>query len=248
MASAIWLCERGTRAINQDRAGAFWNGTSGLFFVADGMGGHYAGEKASGIVAQAAERWWKTYCKALPQESAAGRLQDLLLVCDRDIRNLTPPGEICGTTAVVLLVYRNSYTVLSVGDSRCYWMPKGWNLLSAQQLTIDDVVPEGLPGSGKLSRALGAGIYSPMTVCSGIIEGSGLFALCTDGVYKACTPKFLLRWLKYACRTGKLEQAAVRIEREIRKNGAPDNYSLVLVRIKDGQLKECPNGKVGLGW
>lgn len=235
MPGVVWLCERGLkRAINQDRAGAFVNGADGLFFVADGLGGHYAGEKASSIVAEAVERWWKTNCRAFPLEDMAGRLQGLLQVCDRNIRKLTPQGELCGTTVVLLLIHQHIYTILSVGDSRCYWVPKGWMQLPAQLLTADDVVPEELPGSGKLYRALGAGPYGPAAVCSGRIKGPGLFALCTDGVYKACSPNFLRGQFKRACRTGKLEPAAIRIEQEICKNGAPDNYSLVLVQIKPG--------------
>lgn len=43
------LCKTGLkRKVNQDRAGMLADGDTCLCYIADGMGGHYAGEKASG--------------------------------------------------------------------------------------------------------------------------------------------------------------------------------------------------------
>ena len=235
MAGVVWLCESGLkRSINQDRAGAFVDDGRGVFFVADGLGGHYAGEKASAVVADMVERWWHLNCKTLPSmEVAADLLQRLLQECDRIIRRETPPGKICGTTAVLLLIDQGAYVLLSVGDSRCYWVPDGFIVPGIQLLTVDDVVPEGSPGSGKLYRAIGGGPKGPIAVQCGTIDRSGLFVLCTDGIYKFCSQHPFYSQLRRAARTRDMEQAAIKIERAVCKNGAPDNYSLVLVQVGD---------------
>ena len=53
------LCKTGLkRKVNQDRAGMLADGDTCLCYIADGMGGHYAGEKASGLIAQSLTDWW----------------------------------------------------------------------------------------------------------------------------------------------------------------------------------------------
>lgn len=244
MLDFIWLCERGLkREINQDRAGGFVKGDAGLFYVADGLGGHYAGEQASGLLAREAGNWWRACRDGLPPvEEAADALQKLLRDCGRMIREATPPGEICGTTAVLLLVRGDVYLLLSVGDSRCYWTGRGSMRPGTALLTADDAAPPGGPEGGRLLRAVGDGSGSPAFMRGGRIRGTGVFSLCTDGIYKTCPARVLSGQLRRAAR-GRLQASAGRIEREVCARGAPDNYALVLIRVKpDGRGRAGKNG------
>lgn len=229
MIDYVWICDTGlTRLQNQDRAGAFASADMGLFYVADGIGGHYAGEKASSMVEEELRGWWADHTDGMTFADSVQQLHQLLCLCNSRIRSWTPAGKRCGTTAAVLWVQGGEYAVLSIGDSRCYLTQReGWRQKTSL-LTADDIEPQ----SGKLSRALGAQEISRITVYQGLLEKRGLFALCTDGIYKVCPPQELERCLSFANWMGDLDRAVTRIENSVRSRQAPDNYSLVLVRRK----------------
>ena len=89
----LCLCECGCqRPQNQDRAGAWAAGDSGLFFVADGVGGRYAGERASQTIADALAAWWGGG-RQLPVDTASDQLWRLIESCHTRIASATPAGE-----------------------------------------------------------------------------------------------------------------------------------------------------------
>ena len=225
------VCRTGqARPVNQDRAGCFSTGSWCLAYVADGMGGHYGGERASEAVARACARWWESFLGA-PQRpgflQSVEQLRGLLLRCHEEIGRMAPPHGVCGTTAVLLWISGEEYALFSVGDSRCYAVSRRFGLRREPvQLTRDDVSEEPRL-AGKLLRALGPGVCA-FTLNTGRIRRGTVFALCSDGVYKAC-PAFpdALRGLS----PGRpLEKTVREIAERVEANGAPDNYSLVLVR------------------
>lgn len=230
MMQHICLCERGCRRpVNQDRAGGWTDGDCGLFFVADGIGGHYAGEKASGTIARLLADWWDTG-RRMAAADAAEELHRLIGRCDAVIRQNTPPGQRCGSTVVLLWISGGTYALLSVGDSRCYQTRRKGFHTETVQLTTDDVLPDSAgPDRGKLSRAVGAGSCLVTIRCGELTSGT-LFTLCSDGIYKFCSGRTLEHSLARARRTALLRQSAQEIEREVLARQAPDNYSLVLVR------------------
>lgn len=230
MIQHVCLCERGCRrTINQDRAGGWTDGDTGLFFVADGIGGHFAGEKASGILAEELAAWWGSG-RHMPSAQAAEQLQQLIDRGDARIRQQTPPGQRCGSTLVILWITGGTYALLSVGDSRCYQTRRRMFGAETMQLTTDDVLPDTAgPDRGKLSRAVGAGRCLVSVRCGELTSGT-LFTLCSDGIYKYCDSAGLHNSLAKARRTALLRQAAGEIESRVLDRQAPDNYSLVLVR------------------
>lgn len=234
MIQSICVCKCGAaRRINQDRAGQFLAKDISLFFVADGMGGHYAGEKASEAVLRALRTWWDTRTGTVTTASflpAVEQLCGVIEACGGEIKRAVPPGVICGTTLVLLLLCGDCYAILSVGDSRCYNVTPGWVTAKMEQMTIDDVVQGDGPNRGKLCHAIGAGKDCPVMVRTGRIAKKSLFVLCSDGIYKYCDQKVFATALSRAARDGKLQKAAETIEANIVEGGSPDNYSLVLVR------------------
>lgn len=233
MLSYISMCECGLkRDINQDRAGAFVAGNKGLFYVADGMGGHYAGELASECVRQSLQQLWDSsfFETNVSLHERIDLFKSILSRINTQILETTPSGKRCGTTVVLLWVEDYQYGLLSIGDSRCYLTHKNWPYPKVYQLTVDDVVPRGNADSGKLYRALGTHRECLLRVRSGRLENGAVLILCTDGVYKVCPTTLLYRNLRITYRHGNLSQSAELLQRSIIKRGAPDNYSLVMVR------------------
>lgn len=144
---------------NQDRAGGWTAGDCGLFFVADGIGGHYSGETASQAIADALAAWWDNG-RHLFQTAVQQQLQLLIQDCHTQILQSTPAGQQCGSTLVLLWLNGGAYTLLWAGDSRCYRTRRQLFRGKTQQLTVDDVVPASAPFAadrGKLRQAVGVG-------------------------------------------------------------------------------------------
>lgn len=239
MLESYCICEKGSvRAVNQDSAGKFLLDDKGLFVVADGMGGHFGGEQASRIILAEMAKWWEGCLRTngLPDfQQSIQQLRQRLQYCHRQIGPLAPPGQICGTTVVLLWICGHDYAVFSIGDSRCYLMSKkGPFVGKLAQLTHDDVAgtngPGGLSNAGKLLRALGPGPECVITLQTGHVPSHTVFALCTDGIHKYCPQNDFASILKRAVRGEALPVVGKKIVSLAEDNATQDNYSLVLVR------------------
>lgn len=177
------------RALNEDR---FVDRPSiGLWAVADGMGGHQAGEVASGLLADALER-------IAPPESGYAFLDDVQDAVERVNRALvaraaiSSPGSVIGSTIVVLVAYAGHYACLWAGDSRVYLL-RGSRL---EQITRDHSMVQEMLDSGALARrdvksfgksniitrAVGVNDRLALDLHQGPIAGGDIFLLCSDGL------------------------------------------------------------------
>ncbi len=230
--SSVKICSAGLkRSVNQDRAVNLVRDECGLFLVADGMGGHYAGEKASQALANIYTEWWMQTSSSIAStdfETVTGQLKSVLAMCNRTIFESTPRGKICGSTLVLLLIVKDRFQLLTVGDSRCYQVTPSF-IPHIRQISLDDISTES--GSvGKLTEAVGCRSVCRPLLQTGRCLPKTIFALCSDGVYKYCPPTVWKINLVGAALGGSLQKTAERISNGVQDNGAHDNYSLVLVR------------------
>lgn len=213
-----------------------------LFVVADGMGGYADGDRASNAIVSGLKDWVtqedvRAHIGSLPAMLDAAR--DKLAEINKYILEVLNVGQICGSTCVALLILRDSYGVLSVGDSRIYRCRN----LRCGPITRDDVWENQNSvraqyseqerrrhrDYGKLTHAVG---NRPVLACSmqtDDLRSGDIFALCSDGIYKMCSSAFLKGSL-VSCRWRGLDTVRDGILREVYKNGAKDNSSLILVR------------------
>ena len=123
------------RSGNEDNFAVNAGGDRGLFVVADGMGGHAAGEVASEMAVQIIELELASI-KDLEEKASADRVMEALRKANRNIHDRTiteVDKQGMGTTASVLLVNNNRYLIGQVGDSRVYLLRDG----ALKQLTKD---------------------------------------------------------------------------------------------------------------
>ena len=107
------------RSLNEDYAGYIEEEEFKLYVVADGMGGHNAGEVASEMAVKAVE----AYVKENYKEQGSNVLENAVLFANEKIYNKAIVGSEykgMGTTLVAALVYRNTIIVANVGDSSCF--------------------------------------------------------------------------------------------------------------------------------
>ncbi len=225
---SVRICSTGLhRKVNQDRAAAFIDSDYGLFLIADGMGGHFAGDFASQTILESYTVWWdKVYGTVASRDirDIVEELRDVLDESNWKIFEATPKGRICGSTLTVLFIHKQRFALLSVGDSRCYQISRSFPP-RIRQITQDDVGRKG-----GLTRAVGSRQQCGCQMQTGSVPPKTLFALCSDGVYKYCPEKLWKRSLKKASLGGALWKTLDRISDGVLKNGAGDNYSLILVR------------------
>ncbi|MBP1626112.1 MAG: protein serine/threonine phosphatase [Holophagaceae bacterium] len=220
----------------------------GLFLVADGLGGHAAGEVASRIVvekveefiAQTAERdrtWPLDYDARIPYDG--NRLKAALLLSDRaileDIRE-NPERESMGSTVVACLVKGDQVTLAHVGDSRAYLLePDGMRQITRDHSWVADQVANGIltpeearkhPFRNVITQALGNGGELDVAIQELKVKEMDRLLLCSDGLSGMVPDEEV--W-KIVQDSNSLEIAAERLVKKALENGGEDNVTVVLV-------------------
>ena len=161
----------------------------GIWAVADGMGGHQAGDLASQTVIASLE-------SIEPQASAT----ELLAHCEENIANANRQlmrlgrerGVVVGATLAALLVYDGYYACVWSGDSRIYMVREGEIMqLSRDHTEIQDLLASGAitpeearnwSGRGAITRAIGVYDDPELEMVSGPIQPGDSFVICSDGL------------------------------------------------------------------
>jgi serine/threonine protein phosphatase Stp1 len=166
----------------------------GVWAVADGAGGHDAGEIASGMIRESLE--------AIPLGLSASELLaevrtriEMTHAALRAEAQRRGPDVIIASTVVVMLARNNHFACLWAGDSRAYLLRDG----ALQQITRDhslvqELVESGMirpeeadhhPRANVITRAVGAELDAfVLDKVSGRIQAGDRFLLCTDGLCK----------------------------------------------------------------
>lgn len=200
----------------------------GLAIVADGMGGHAAGEVASKITVDTISELVKTPDSFWPfgrSQREKTRLVESIRRANAKVRQTAAlDGALngMGTTVVVLWVRGKRAHVAHVGDSRIYRYRKG----GLVQLTRDHSWPSE-EGSMRnvLMRAVGAEDKVEIDHRLLDVVPGDIFLLCSDGLTRPVGDDGIVETLS-DCKDG--EHASERLIDLAKKNGAPDNVTVVL--------------------
>lgn len=208
----------------------------GLWAVADGMGGHDAGEVASAMVVDCLKR--------LPPiddlDALAAEADERLGATNQELIDLARSNgseRTIGTTVVGLAIADGSFRYFWSGDSRGYLLRDG--MLS--RITRDHSLVQQLVDSGMLSaeeaeahensnvitRAVGVGENFSVDVVAGEARPGDLFLIASDGLTRVVDDREIALELE----RGALEDAADELIETVLDRGAPDNVSLIIVRV-----------------
>lgn len=164
VAKASFLSVKGKREKNEDSYGASEN----FFLVADGLGGHAAGEVASKIAAETAISSFES-----SKEKDVDKIYDLADKAIARKANANPEYAGMGTTLVSCFLKGKSALIANVGDSRAYLFSKG----RLKLVSTDD-----RGAFGRLTAAMGAGGEDEVHVNEIQIEEGDIILLCSDGL------------------------------------------------------------------
>jgi len=210
---------------------------SNLFIVADGMGGHDAGEVASRLAVE-------TVCEEV-QEGAKGDYDPEKLL-ERAVQHANATvireglskGYVMGTTLTLALLRRERAYIASVGDSRIYRIENG----SIRQITEDHSLVAKLVSAGKMTkeesrnhpkanllyRTIGTDDNVKVdTFKVDLKRGDGLL-LCTDGLWGEMTDEDIHR----VCSEERdLTTACTKLIQAANEKGGKDNITAVMVKL-----------------
>ncbi|MCE2539139.1 MAG: Stp1/IreP family PP2C-type Ser/Thr phosphatase [Acidobacteria bacterium] len=219
----------------------------GLFIVADGMGGHVAGEIASRLVVQEVERFVAAtpsaaagHAPALGGKGSAGdRLGAALVEANRLLAaRIAEDAALQGmaTTAVALLSEAGDITLAHVGDSRAYrWRAGHLTQLTSDHSWVEEEVRAGRltaaearrhPWKHVVTRAISGGTDLEVEVSALALEQGDRILLCSDGLSTVVADRAIAEALRVDRPS---HETCDELVRRANNAGGPDNVTVVLI-------------------
>ncbi|NIP57578.1 MAG: SpoIIE family protein phosphatase, partial [Gemmatimonadetes bacterium] len=229
----------------------------GLAVVADGMGGHPAGDVASSLAVKAILRAWGASDGEGPDPDPSSTAEGSALPAGERMEEAVqganeailregeerPERSGMGTTVTALQVDadREEWVVGHVGDSRAYlWRDQELQPLTRDHTPLQEEVDAGRlsreearihPMSHVLSQALGTQRRVEPQIRTGACLPGDLFLLCSDGLLAALSEEEIEALVRQGAE-GTLEALAATLVAEANDRGAPDNVTVALVRVR----------------
>lgn len=215
-----------------------------LFVVADGMGGHNAGDRASSYAVEVflrSVRWErdknpiriirrsieKANTKVLEEAKSKEKYQGM------------------GTTMVVATIVKDTLYVANVGDSRLYLVGDTIRQITRDHSLVEEMIRAGSitreegryhPDKNVITRAIGVEERVAIDFFDVQVTKSDTLLLCTDGLSNMLTDEEMKRIIK---EEGSLRIAGKRLVEAANKNGGSDNITALLVRLRGNEVKKC---------
>lgn len=215
-----------------------WDPASGLWFVADGMGGHARGDVASRIV--------KETLLGCPHDQS---LRAALLKAHEAVAAAGPAHQAAGnmgSTAVAVRVGRADCQIAWVGDSRAYlWRGGKLSLLTRDHSYLEELRSQGQlsetqmrghPNKNLVTQTLGIGVPEP-SVDSLSLQAGDWILLCTDGLNDELTNADIAAVLT---RSASPETAAQALVEAALAHGGRDNVSAIVLEPDAPETRRGP--------
>jgi len=223
-----------------------WDNALSFAILADGMGGHNAGEIASqmavdGIVSQIKSALEEIQNESRDEDVVCLSMESISTANSKIFEAAAAHSEYAGmgTTLVMSIFHDNNLTIAHVGDSRVYRLRAG----KLKQLTVDHSWLQDMVRSGCLSedeaskslnknritRALGISIDVDIDIQQQTLEVGDIFLLCSDGLSDLISTHDIRMILQQSGSDMKKKLAQLVVKAN--KNGGHDNISVIIAAI-----------------
>ena len=218
------------RRSNEDAL--FVNEREGLWLVADGIGGHGNGERASATVVEHVEG----YCQSQSIEMCLADIETRLSQANEACGNISGSGA-SGTTVAALLFCQSKALFVWAGDSRIYRMRGGELALVTEdhnlayeryrrgELSLDEA--QQLPSANVLTKAVGISQHLRLQTHFDELEVGDRYLISTDGLYKEFTFESLQQRLSDPC----VDQILQALIDEALNQGGKDNITGIVIDV-----------------
>ena len=209
---------------------------SNMLIVADGMGGHNAGDLASRYTVESMVDYIEKAVEKRPISLLAEAIHHANeLVVEKAKSDKALEGM--GTTVVAATVQENYLYVANVGDSRLYLIDQEIEQITRDHSLVEEMIRVGElqrkdakshPDRNIITRAVGVRTPVKIDFFDIKLEPGDVILLCSDGLTNMVEDEDILRIVK---KSSSLKEAAQRLVTEANKNGGKDNISVVLAEF-----------------
>ncbi len=225
------------RQINQDYVFASAEPVGNLpnlFIVADGMGGHKAGDYASAYTVKAIER----EVEVCEDKSPIKILREAITVANSEIyekASTEPDFAGMGTTVVAATVADDNLYVANVGDSRLYLIDKGITQVTkdhslvaelVRKGSLDESQAKGHPDKNIITRAIGAAPKVDIDFFEVELNPGDIILMCTDGLTNMVDDDEILRIVRTGVDVPDITDNLIKLANH---NGGKDNIGVVII-------------------
>jgi len=224
-----------------------------VFAVADGLGGHSAGEVASQMVVE-------TLAEGYPSPDRPERwLRQAFNAANLAIWNHSqshPEAFNLQSTATALVITTHEALIGHVGDCRVYLIRDGvtvqctsdhtqaMEMLRMRIITAEQAVHH--PARNQLTRSLGAELFVNIDISRRPIRQGDVFVLCSDGLWSELTREEIASEVGADLDPGTVAASLIQVAIA---RGAPDNVSVVVARVAGPVETPAPDrGRRWLPW
>ncbi|MES2698253.1 MAG: protein phosphatase 2C domain-containing protein [Pseudomonadota bacterium] len=208
----------------------------GLWAVADGMGGHQSGDVASAAVVSGLGELQAGTSSSELARSAITALdavnEELIAFARAEVQPST-----VGSTVVGLAVLQGTFACFWAGDSRAYRV-RGRSIeqITSDHSLVNDLIKAGMisadeaeshPSANVITRAIGVSREVEVDCVTGDVAPGDIFVLASDGITRVMAADEIM----HAVLTRNPTQAAEAMVAVVLDRGAPDNLTVVIVRI-----------------
>jgi len=239
------------RSGNEDNFTVDAGQSRGIFIVADGMGGHAAGEVASEMAVQIVQRELAPLHdldgEDVVQVVASALKKANRAIHDRTLTEVDKQGM--GTTASVLLVSGPRYVIGQIGDSRVYLLRDGaFSQITKDHSYVQEQVDAGFltpeqaryhPYSNVITRCVGASQDVEPDIYRGEVREGDLFLVASDGLTGMVDDRRLAQLLSSRAEPERKVQSLIS---EANGRGGLDNITAIIVQVLEtGPASDDPN-------
>lgn len=215
-----------------------------LFIVADGMGGHKAGEYASRytierVVASISRNEKEEPVKILNE--AIGKANELLIAESREDREKNGMG----TTIVAATIIGHKLFVANVGDSRLYVIADRIRQITRDHSLVEEMVRLGEmkesearehPDKNIITRAVGAADTVEVDFFEVDLSGADTILLCTDGLTNMVEDRVIQQIISDR---ETVEEAVKELIGTANANGGRDNITAIIIKPFSDEVRAC---------
>ncbi|WP_235575556.1 MULTISPECIES: protein phosphatase 2C domain-containing protein [Pseudoalteromonas] len=210
-----------------------------LWVVADGMGGHEAGEVASQLVVDVIRT---TVEKLRLEDLTVSHIVSAIEDANKQLTQYSAEylsNKTAGSTVTALFVKNERYYILWAGDSRAYLLRNGkLTQVSRDHSQVNDLIDEGMisveeakshPLSNVITRAVGVMDEVKVDVIEGEINKGDIFLLCSDGLTGELSDEDICLSLE----PSSIIDSGMALMHSSLVRGAKDNVTCILVKYDD---------------
>lgn len=215
-----------------------------LFVVADGMGGHNAGDFASSFAVQ-------TLVHTIQEDENQNPIKIIRNAVEEANRKVLEESKLhvemsgMGTTMVLFTIIDDYAYVANVGDSRLYLIEDQILQITKDHSLVQEMVRRGLitkeearehPDKNIITRVLGIGPEVEVDFFDIHLKDNSTLLLCSDGLSNMVSDEDIWRIINTS---RELKEAGMRLVSLANENGGKDNIAVVLVQPDTKEVQVC---------